>query len=185
MRPGTYIPHLQGVQDDVFSQAICGFGEIAVLTMNIICVGIGMVTYLSFAWIDRKEMIQGVLKRVLAKFANMRMCNMCCRKGIGQWLRANDEGVKWAENPLEGNKEKVLELREHSTTGRRRNEDGVGKMEIKVEVDEIVKLREELGRKERVIQEKDKQIASNNETVRKLKAMLNKSGGKSVKKNTK
>ena len=58
-------------------------------------------------------------------------------------------------------------------------------MEIKVEVDEIVKLREELGRKERVIQEKDKQIASNNETVRKLKARLNKSGGKSVEKNTK
>ena len=50
----------------MFSQAICGFGEIAVLTMNIICVGIGMVTYLSFAWIDRKEMIQGVLKKVLA-----------------------------------------------------------------------------------------------------------------------
>ena len=128
-------------------------------------------------------MIQGVLKRVLAKFANMRMCNMCCRKGIGQWLRTNDNKVKWETNPLKGNEAKILELREHTrTAGRRRNKDGVEEMEIKVEVDEIVKLREELDRKERVIQEKnklitekEKQIANNNETVRKLKTMLNES----------
>ena len=112
--------------------------------------------------------------------------DMCCRKGIGQWLRENDDRIKWEKNPIARNREKVLELRKCNTLEMTINEDDLRKTEVRVEADEIGKLREELERKDRVIREKsklvqknyvviaekDKLIASKNETIQKLKAML-------------
>ena len=154
--------------------------------MNIICVFIGMAAYFTFAWMDRKDMIKGILKNTLTKFANLKVCDICCRKGIGQWLRENDDGIKWEKNPIARNREKVLELRKCNTLEMTINEDDLRKTEVRVEADEIGKLREELERKDRVIREKsklvqknyvviaekDKLIASKNETIQKLKAML-------------
>ena len=59
---GIFVVYPDCIVDDAFTKGICGFGEIFVLTMNIICVFIGMAAYFTFAWMDRKDVIKGILK---------------------------------------------------------------------------------------------------------------------------
>ena len=76
--------------------------------INVVCFLVGLGVYAWFAWLERKDMVKGVTKKVLTKFARMNICKGCCFKGFGKWLRESDESVEWATNPISG--KKTLEI---------------------------------------------------------------------------
>ena len=71
---------------------------------------IGLGTYLWFNWMESREQLKGSTKNTCAAISRWRICQPCCKKGIGIWLRASQ--AEWAENPLD----KEVELKEFRTS---------------------------------------------------------------------
>ena len=80
------------------------------LVFNLISMVVGLGTYLWFNWMESREQLQGSAKTMCAAISRWRICQPCCKKGIGIWLRASQ--AEWAENPLD----KELELKEFRTS---------------------------------------------------------------------
>ena len=76
------------------------------LALNVMCMVIGLGTYLWFNWMESREQLKGSTKNMCAAISRWRICRPCCKKGIGIWLRASQ--AEWAENPLD----KEVELKE-------------------------------------------------------------------------
>jgi hypothetical protein len=99
---------------------------------------VGLGTYLWFNWMESREQLQGSAKTMCAAISRWRICQPCCKKGIGIWLRASQ--AEWAENPLD----KEVELKEFraSVLG---DDEWIAKLrdENKKQAEVIKKLRDE------------------------------------------
>ena len=106
---------------------------------NIVCFGLGVGMCIWLTWLESREQLQGSAKSTCAAISRWRICQPCCKKGIGIWLRASQ--AEWAENPLD----KELELKEFRTSVLGDDElITVLRQEIKMQAEENKKQAEEL-----------------------------------------
>ena len=103
---GVFVVHPQCQSGDTGERTICLVGEVSVLVFNLISMVVGLGTYLWFNWMESRDSLKGSSKNMCAAISRWRICQPCCKKGIGIWLRASQ--TEWAENPLG----KELELEE-------------------------------------------------------------------------
>ena len=107
---GVFVVHPQCQSGDTGERTICLIGEVSVLVFNLISMVVGLGTYLWFNWMESREQLQGSAKTMCAAISRWRICQPCCKKGIGIWLRASQ--AEWAENPLD----KEVQLKEFRTS---------------------------------------------------------------------
>ena len=103
---GIFVVHPKCQTVSARERTICLIGEVCVLALNVMCMVIGLGTYLWFNWMESREQLKGSTKNTCAAISRWRICRPCCKKGIGIWLRASQ--AEWAENPLD----KEVELKE-------------------------------------------------------------------------
>ena len=103
---GVFVVHPQCQSGDTGERTICLIGEVSVLVFNLISMVVGLGTYLWFNWMESRDSLKGSAKTMCAAISRWRICQPCCKKGIGVWLRASQ--AEWAENPLD----KEVELKE-------------------------------------------------------------------------
>jgi len=103
---GIFVVHPQCQSGDTTERTICVIGEVSVLVFNLICMVVGLGTYLWLNWMESRDSLKGSAKTMCAAISRWRICHPCCKKGIGIWLRASQ--AEWAENPLD----KEVELEE-------------------------------------------------------------------------
>ena len=68
--------------------------------MNIVCFCIGVGVYGWFAWLERQDQLKGTVKVFCTNLAYMPACRLCCKKGLGKWLRENNPHIRWSSNPI-------------------------------------------------------------------------------------
>merc|ERR1711937_514853 len=72
---------------DAWEAELCIVGQWMVLLFNIVCFGLGVGMCIWLTWMESREQLQGSTKSTCAAISRWRICQPCCKKGIGIWLR--------------------------------------------------------------------------------------------------
>ncbi len=88
---------------------ICVVGEVSVLAMNIVCLIVGLASYVWLSWKENRKVAIRAGKKQIAAVCSWAVCKRCCKNEFGIRMRSSD--VKWTNNPaVKGAANKGVEL---------------------------------------------------------------------------
>ena len=106
---GVFVVYPECQAIDRGERHICLIGEVAVLVFNVTSCLVGLGAILWFNWMENRDKLVQKTKTACATMSRWRVCQPCCLKGFGLWLRMSE--AEWTENPLD----KAMELRDIRT----------------------------------------------------------------------
>merc|ERR1711871_45236 len=88
---------------------ICVMGEVSILAMNIVCLIVGLASYVWLIWKENRKVATGAAKKQIAAVCSWAVCKRCYKNEFGMRMRSAD--VKWINNPtVKGAANKGVEL---------------------------------------------------------------------------